>query len=222
MTRRLLLELAGPAGAGKTTLVQALRVRVPDAVLVGPPTTRELALGLAALSPSLVVARLTARGRWWTRDELRNLAYLAAWRRHARAHDEGDVRLFDHGPVFRLTSLMSFGPPMASTPAFERRWARLARDWGGLLDVVVWLDAPDSVLLRRIGRRPQEHRIRGADRGEAVAFMKAYRTAYRTTLDLVTHGGATLVELDSATQPADRLAERLRDTVLASAGRVAG
>jgi thymidylate kinase len=217
-----LVELAGPAGAGKTTLVQALRAELPGASLIGAPSTRELAIGLAALAPWLVTARMTARGRWWTREELRSLAYLSAWRRLGHSPAPVGVHLLDHGPVFRLASLRAFGPPMVTTPAFEGLWAGLARDWGRRLDVVVWLDAPDQVLLCRISRRTQEHRIRGAGRAEAVAFLARYRTAYLTALDLVTEGGATLVELDSSSSRADHLAARLRDTVLAPGGRVAG
>ncbi len=216
----VLVELAGPAGAGKTTLVQALQADLSAATLVGAPTSRELAAGLAVLSPHLVLARLTARGRWWTREELRSLAYLAAWRHSVRAPAGAAVRVLDHGPVFRLASLTAFGPPMVRTAAFARMRTRLARDWGGLLDVVVWLDAPDAVLLRRIADRTQQHRIRGAGHADAVDFLARYRAAYRSVIDQVTAGGAMLLELHSASASPDRLAALVRATLLTPAGQV--
>ena len=129
------MELAGPAGAGKTTLARALVADSPattTGVQVGP---LGLAAGLASAAPQLAAARLSAPGRWWTRDELRSLAYLRAWR---RAVGDGDgLLVLDHGPVFRLASLAAFGPPMAASGAFARLRAGLAQDWGSLLDAVV-------------------------------------------------------------------------------------
>src|SRR5881397_3911259 len=69
------IELAGPAGAGKTTLARALRGFDP-APRVG--RTRLIG-GLVPQAPALLAARLSARGRFWSADELRSLAYLSAW-----------------------------------------------------------------------------------------------------------------------------------------------
>ena len=159
---------------------------------VGAP---RLAAGVLSAAPHLVAARVLAPGRWWTRDELRSVSYVGAWRRAVAQHesqhdaqpDEGEALLvLDHGPVFRLASLSAFGPPMAGTRPFDRWWTGLARDWGRLLDVVVYLDAPDRVLLRRIEARARSHRIRGSSEDHAAEFLARYRAAYRHTLDAVT------------------------------------
>jgi hypothetical protein len=218
---RLVIELAGPAGAGKTTLASALRVADTRGATIGVHVGRwGLAAGLASLAPGLTAARMSAPGRWWTRDELRDLAYLSAWRGlvsrgdGGRGHHGQGLLLLDHGPVFRLTSLLAFGPPMVTTPSFERLWTGLAGDWGRLLDCVVWLDAPDDVLLRRIAGRAQQHRIRGAGVDEATRFLARYRAAYRTTLGVVTGGGVPLVELDTTSGPPEQLTADLLATVL--------
>ena len=106
--------------------------------------------------------------------------------------------MLDHGPVFRLASLSAFGPPMAGTRPFDRWWTGLARDWGRLLDVVVYLDAPDRVLLRRIEARARAHRIRGSSEDDAAEFLARYRAAYRRTLDAVASSGARVLELDTS------------------------
>ena len=209
--RPLVVELAGPAGAGKTTLARALVADSPattTGVQVGP---LGLAVGLASAAPQLTAARLSAPGRWWTRDELRSLAYLRAWRRAVR---EGDgLLVLDHGPVFRLASLAAFGPPMAASRAFAGLRAGLAQDWGSLLDAVVWLDAPDDVLLRRIDRRAQQHRIQHVGPDEGATFLARYREAYRTTLALVADAGARVVEVDTAAASPAELAAELRSTL---------
>lgn len=208
------MELAGPAGAGKTTLARALVVDSPattTGVQVRPPG---LAAGLGSAVPRLAAARLTAPGRWWTRDELRSLAYLRAWRR-AVGDGPGDTGLLvlDHGPVFRLASLAAFGPPMTASRAFAGLWSGLAQDWGRLLDTVVWLDAPDDVLLRRIDGRAQQHRIQHVDQAEGARFLARYREAYRTTLALVADAGARVVEVDTAARTPTELAADLRATL---------
>ena len=206
------VELAGPAGAGKTTLARLVAAADPSSTTVGLRTGRpRLALASMGALPRLAAARVVAPGRWWTRDELRDLAYLRAWRAAVgREQDADGLLLLDHGPVFRLASLRANGPAMAGSKPFDTLWTGLARDWGRLLDVVVWLDAPDGVLLRRIDARSRAHRIRGADEDRAAGFLARYRAAYRTTLDVVTSGGARLVELDTASGSPDELAAAVR------------
>ena len=208
------VELAGPAGAGKTTLARALRDADP-ATSIGLSTGRlRMARGLVVMAPTLVATRLAAPGRFWSGDELRSLAYLTAWQAQIRARQEPGLLVLDHGPVFRLTSLAAYGPSMTETAVFSRRWHRLAEQWGRVLDVVVWLDAPDDVLLGRIARREQAHRIRGAARAEGEAFLARYRAAYRTTLAAVTGEGVRLVEVDTTVCPPGQLAAAVRAAVL--------
>ncbi len=191
------VELAGPAGAGKTTLARALLAGSPRVVLGVAVTRRQLVCGLARAMPSLTAARFSAPGRWWTADELRSVAYLTAWRAPvARTH--GVDVVFDHGPAFRLAGLAAHGPRMTRTPAFQRLWRRLAEDWGALLDVVVWLDAPDDVLLRRIDERGRQHRVRGLAQGTARDFLDLYRAAYDKALALLERDGVRVVRFDTS------------------------
>jgi thymidylate kinase len=216
---RAVIELAGPAGAGKTTLARALRDADP-ATSIGLTTGGlRMARGLAVMAPTLTASWLSAPERFWSRDELRSLVYLTAWQAQIRAFQEPGLAVLDHGPVFRLTSLAAYGPPMTDTAVFHRRWYRLAEQWGRLLDVVVWLDAPDDVLLNRINARDREHRIRGAAQAEAESFLARYRAAYRTTIAAVTREGARLVALDTTACPPEQLAAAVRAAVLGTPSR---
>jgi hypothetical protein len=151
---------------------------------------------------------------------LRNLGYLSAWQSQLGTRD-GVVGLvvLDHGPVFRLASFAQNGPPMVCTRSFAGLWQRLAQEWGELLDLVVWLDAPDAELLKRIRGREQRHRIKAAPPAEAAAFLNSYREAYRTTLSAVTQGRTRLVELDSGAQRPDELAAQIRTMALKAPSR---
>jgi shikimate kinase len=69
-----------------------------------------------------------------------------------------------------------------------------------LLDVVVWLDAPESVLLRRIGGRTKEIIRGGGTEAELKQLLKAYRVAYREVIEAIrATGRTTIIEVDTAT-----------------------
>lgn len=214
MTGRL-VELAGPAGAGKTTLVDLLREQQPATRLGLPVDRAAVLLGLATAAPVLARARLASGGRWWTVAEQRSIGYLVAWQRPAGRRTAVST-LLDHGPTFRLAALRADGPPMSQTPAFRHWWLETAVAWGLLLDTVVWLDAPDDVLIERIRERSRGHRVKGASADEARLFLARHRAAYDATLDLLNRTGARVIRVDTSTAPASvlaaGLAERLDST----------
>lgn len=202
----LIVELAGPAGAGKTTLAATLRGHEGTTIVGVDASWCQLSAGLATAAPWLVAARASSRGRGLTRAEARSIAYLAAWPGALRRTPHEGLRLLDHGPLFRMAALEAHGPPMCRTSAFHRWRDGRVRTWGQLLDVIIWLDAPDDVLLGRIGRRAQPHRVQGVPRGEAEAFLAAYRRTYRETLLAIADAGTQVVYLDTGVHPPDELA----------------
>jgi deoxyadenosine/deoxycytidine kinase len=197
MTSRV-VELAGPAGAGKTTAVRALSAHRAG-TRVGLETGRlGTALSLGQETPLLL--ERAAWGRWWTTPELRSIGYLRAWRTSLSRVDPDELVLLDHGPVFRLAMLL-LDAPAESGSGFQRWWQRSAREWAGLLESVVCLDAPDEVLIHRIEDRPRSHRVRGADRADAEAFLEAYRGAFTAVLDVVEEAGTPVFHVDTSTEP---------------------
>jgi hypothetical protein len=173
--------------------------------------------GTLSLGPVLAGARLSTGGRGWTAGEVRGLVYLQAWRRELANRSSGTY-LLDHGPVFRLASIAAHGPPMARAPVFRRWWTRTAQTWGRLLDGVVWLDAPDAVLLDRIDSRARTHRIRHAEPETARAFLARYRDAYDVVLDLVSQTGTPVLRIDTSTRTPENLAATVRGSLLQEVG----
>lgn len=214
---RCVVELAGPAGAGKTTLASAL-VSEGAQARVGVDSSRiDLAIGAFSLGPVLAGARVSTSGRGWTKGELRSLVYLMAWHRELASRSSGTY-LLDHGPAFRLAVLAAWGPPMTRTPVFRKWWTRTAQAWGQLLDGVVWLDAPDAVLLERIDSRHRMHRIQNADTETAQAFLARYRAAYDAILVLFREAGTPVLSIDTSTGTPENLAARVRSSFLQEVG----
>jgi adenylate kinase family enzyme len=216
---RAVVELVGLAGSGKSTLARELVASDPR-IELGLPMSRaasaaaQVAAGAPFVLPYLRECRGTA---WLDRAEARGLGYLLAWRKSLnRPTTKRSPVLFDHGPLFHLARLDALGPPLTSTVSFRRWWERTLDDYAELLDVVVWLEAPDDLLLRRILSRNQPHALREADDDAARRFFAAYRASYRAVLTRVEHRrpGAVL-EMRSDRETPSELGERVRRRLFA-------
>jgi shikimate kinase len=184
-----LMEIVGPAGAGKSTLASALAgisdcVRLRDFPDVRQPGNAPFFIlhGLRVL-PGLLSASRQGTDRL-TRRQFAWLSILDGWpgilHRDLRA-DRGAIML-DQGPAYLLTELFEFGPDFLRGARAELMLRNLIGQWASLLDMVVWLDAPDAVLAERIYRRDKEHVAKNESMQAVFQFLDRFRLAYEHTL----------------------------------------
>jgi hypothetical protein len=180
-----LVEIMGPAGAGKTSLVRALGTTAPELRAgLGVPRWKWLPALVRRLTPVFVLwlARYR-RDRWFTWNEMKSIAFLDAWL--SVVERPGAVRgptVFDHGPVYRLARIREFGPAVARSDRFERWRMAALRRWLGALDAVVSLDAPDDVLLARVDRRGHWWLSEERPLEDKQEFYARYRRAFEDAL----------------------------------------
>ena len=149
------------------------------------------------------------------------MTYCRAWpRRLARPDTPRLVTVLDHGPVFRLARLRAFGPPVTREAAFCRWWERSIALWGGLLDAVIVLDAPDDVLVERIRTREERHRMKEQSSERTVRFLKRYRDTYREILEKLE--GPRVLRVDTSRESPEEIAARACDELSLPTGEGAG
>jgi len=186
--RHRIVEVVGPAGAGKTTLCKLLSLT--QGIRLGNfPDVRKAAnapffirYGLG-LTPTWVCAS-RSDGRRLSRREFAWLTILSGWpmvlKKELKRND--GIILLDQGPVYLLSELDAFGPDYLKDRRTERFWQMRYRQWAATLDAVVWLDAADQDLLDRIRSREKEHIVK-AEPGQMVfGFLRRWRGAYMRTL----------------------------------------
>jgi energy-coupling factor transporter ATP-binding protein EcfA2 len=203
-------ELLGPPGSGKSTLLAALaehqnRMRYVDRARTwrGVPY---LLGGAAAAAPWVLGERTTwQQTRWIVRVEAAALLVRRA------APPRTPSVVFAQGPVYSLARLSGSN---FMTPRLTDWRSAKTRQLAGLLDVVVVLDAPDDVLLRRIWTREKAHALkRVTGDSERVALVR-FRSALESTLaELTSDGGPEVLCFDTSRTSVAVMTESLLDVL---------
>lgn len=182
--RGLVVELAGPAGAGKSTLARALAELGAGgrrlAVWGLPPGA--LLAGAAGVVPAALAA--VGGGRPFRPGELAQMVRIDALRQivdRARRTTESVV-ILDEGPVFGLSWFEVFHGRNGD-PGWAAWRRRAVAEWARCLDAVVYVDAEDAVLASRIRTRVKPHPVKNADDDAITDFTARFRLAFAHVFD---------------------------------------
>ena len=201
----VVIEIIGPAGAGKSALAKWLVDHVGTmAIVPRAHPRRDLLVYLGAavrLGPTAFEAiRLDPR---FAGAQLRHLLRLETLRTRLAATTTGDVTvaLFDEGPLYSLARSRAFWPPRLTGGPVDDYLRRSLRGWVAEIDIAISLDAPNPVLAQRIDARAKHHRMRGHADDAVFAFLDRYRAAYASVLaDAARVGTLATLEIDTAAQ----------------------
>jgi energy-coupling factor transporter ATP-binding protein EcfA2 len=210
------IELVGPAGAGKSTLARVLcqrhrRIRIGTEIAFRKVHQLPILIGSIPLVLSSFYNGVIG-GPNWTWDEMKFLVYLEKWKRvlEQQAKSHSGTILLDHGPVFKLATLHAFGPDWLRSAAADAWWRNLFQEWAELLDLIVWLDAPDALLETRINARNQKHQLKGRPESEVLQFLARYRSSYNYVLSgLAASNGPSVIHYDTSLASLDDIGEEI-------------
>jgi len=183
------VEIIGPAGAGKTTLYNELS-RYSDCIqLSNFPDVRKFAnapffivYGLQLIPSLLRISQ--SNDRQLNRREFAWLTILSGWPTALQKElkKNNSIVVLDQGPVYLLSEISELGPEYLRKPAAALLWRDLYSRWAKILDIVVWLDAEDHDLIERIRSRDKEHEVKNESAETISRFLERYRIAYRRTI----------------------------------------
>lgn len=198
------VELAGPPGAGKTALAEALRAHVDAAggrAVAGerrlPGRAAVAAARFVARHPQLVGAAVRAlagaAAPWPARVlTLRRFLRDGAHRELARALDADVVVVFGEGLVQRAIGLC-VEPGRPARAAAAAHYARRL-PLGG---VTVLVQAPLATCLARLAQRERPRRLREAPPAVLEAFVRAGAETVELACDVLAGRGGAVVAVDN-------------------------
>jgi shikimate kinase len=190
------VELVGPAGAGKSTLVRTIRLRNPevrtDLSIWSLPKPRLVTNGLLFL-PKLARLWQDYPGSLWTAlhlaVRLKTLHQLL---------DSGETRncralVVDIGPIFTLAWFRVYARHRTRNRWLEQWYPRAVVEGAAAVDAIVWLDAPDQVLAHRIRSRAQAHTVKDKSDHEIFSLLGNYRETFAEVISEVSAQSGTRV-----------------------------
>jgi adenylate kinase family enzyme len=204
-----IVEIVGPAGAGKTTLCQALDRYTESVRLENFPDVHKVAdapffisNGLQLIPSLLSIYRSSSRQL--TRREFAWMTILSGWSAllQRESNDGNKVIILDQGPIYLLAEMRLFGPEYLRQKKAERFWQDLYDHWTDTLHMVICLDAPDDVLLNRIRTRRQDHIVKNQPATVVCDFLNSYRSEYEIILSILTgkNSGLKVLQFDTGRQ----------------------
>jgi thymidylate kinase len=215
--RPYLVEVAGVAGAGKSTLVHLICEREADchrADFIHARTLEHLGYMAHSLPRSAPILAGNLRGRPrldWAGFKL--IVYATEWHRFLNRKPEyrHGVTLLDQGPIYALVRLKAKGARVTTGARFERWWDETLELWAGELGALVWLDAPDRILMDRINGRDQWHGTKGERDDVGQRFIARYRALFEEVLHRIEiRGGPQILRFDTSRMSSERLAAEIR------------
>jgi deoxyadenosine/deoxycytidine kinase len=217
-----IVEIIGPAGAGKTSLYTALG-NYPDRMLLSNfPDVHKIAAAPFYIHYGLQlvpnILRLSSSdSRQLNRREFAWLTIIKGWpfvlQRDSKKISQKII--LDQGPVYLLAEMREFGPDYLRTKKAEPLWHEFYLRWAHTLDMIVWLDAEDGQLVKRIRERDKDHIVKNEPAEKAIEFLESYRKLFDFTVAALTaiNPGIRILRFDTSKQRTQEIKDRLMDEI---------
>jgi len=218
--KRMVVELIGTAGVGKSTLFNTLiNKKLPW--IIGddvPPVWRISAAqfyikNIIRLVPTLV--RIIGNGgRLLTRRELAFMAILNGWHEvlQKKVNNSSRIVLLDQGPISIIAYLTVWGPKSLFKSNMDKWWEKVYANFKQTMDMVIWLDTSDETIIKRINNRPQGHHLKGESEQVTGFWLARYRSLYEQIVsNLINNNNHKIhvVQINSGIYSAHEIADKV-------------
>jgi broad-specificity NMP kinase len=182
---RLIIELVGLPGVGKTSLAQTLCHHCQNVRLGRTPYFRNPAdipfffMYTCKLLPLLLRVFFSKDGGRLRPRDIALMVILNGWGRilNRKARNGCLVLILDEGPICYLTRLRAWGSIATRSSVFKAWWEGMFQQWSSVLNLVIQLDSSNDVLIERIRSRDMWQEVKAMTAGQALDFMENLRAA---------------------------------------------
>jgi shikimate kinase len=218
-TKQLVAELVGPAGAGKTTIAQALAQRSNQIRLCTPPYYRRIEdfpfflKNTLSFLPTCLDLYLNTPNRHPTLQEIAWMVTLNGWHQRfdQEALTERTIAILDQGPIFMLADLSGFTSIDSMNQNVKKWWGQVYERWADTLEMVIWLDASDRVLIDRIRRREKWHSLKDGTDTDLINFLGEYRESFNKVISSLAanRNKLNVIRFDTEQESLDEVIDKL-------------
>ena len=208
--RPLVVELVGPAGVGKTTLLQLLSQRDRTIKANFNISKDRYARGTLPLLSTFLGLHQPYQGLLW--KEMKRILYLQVLHQMLKQESTKNYSaiVLDEGPVYMLSRMRVFNPQAIGRLSFKKWWHAAITEWASTLDVIIWLDAQDSTLIRRIRTRNQPYPISDMSDSSARKFISLYRSAFQCVIaELTIPSGPEVFRFITDQETTEQIADKI-------------
>lgn len=135
------------------------------------------------------------------RQHMAMMAILNGWHRRLRRSisNEKKVVILDQGPVFMFYHLLRFGPNNMRL-LIPHWFDQTCQNWADILNMVVRLDAPDTILMNRVRIREKSHGYKNYTDERVMQSLSRFRIAQDEVIHCMTasSGGPKVVYFDTS------------------------
>jgi hypothetical protein len=105
----------------------------------------------------------------------------------------------DQGPVSMMAEICVSGPKCLLSQTSKKWWENTLKSWANVLDMLIWLDTSDPILVERVRTRKKWHLIKDWNDQDALDFNILYRSVYTQLISELTieANGPEVIRLDT-------------------------
>jgi broad-specificity NMP kinase len=215
-----IIELVGPAGAGKTSLARVLSEYSEITLVKETPYYRRFRdipffiKNTLLILPTLIELQHLNNSRWPTLEPIIWMITLKGWHKvlAKKLSKCKPIIILDEGPIFYLTFLFVYGPEILKSPKARKWWESMYQQWADTLDMVIWLDTYNKTLVNRIRSRKVWHGVKVKSDMESFKYLDDLRAAYLYILPSIAGKARSfkVLHFDTGQESIDQICDRVK------------
>jgi thymidylate kinase len=200
--RARVVEIIGPAGSGKTSVARKLSA-ISNSLVTSISWHDHVSSLFKVIFRRIIqiFAWIAGRVPVATIKEIIGLeTELDIMEKHKKRHVLPCRNLvLEIGPIFKVAKML-----MEAEVKDPEMIERMCRKIAGIIDVLVWIDAPNDILQRRINSREKQHIMKHQAGDSLREFLEGYRKAFSGVIS-ESGGDFPVARFDSSKMTVDEL-----------------